>query len=116
MVLVQFWLIVEGFKDPLDGEEDENEESQGTWDKGRRDGLVAGEDEKAIKVDADKKAAEAVAMAREDMRAVWEGYFEVDMLGDEIVEKFGGDVRKFVLGRDEKGLTQARKRLVPIFL
>jgi sorting nexin-25 len=101
MLLVQFWLIVEGFKDPLEG--DVAAEWKGNEAQSAAEAVEKGEGE------------EAVQTAREDMRAVWEGYFEADLLGDEVVDRYGADVRSFVEGRGEKGLAQARKRYDLVF-
>jgi len=92
---VQFWLTVESFKDTLE-DIDVEVGLDAEWEDAR-----LGETE------------EVTGTAREDMRGVWEVYFEEGggLFGEEeIDERWGEDIRRFVNGTGSKGLARARRR------
>lgn len=92
LILVQFWLMIESFRIPLedlDAEVDEDE----------TDEVAMGDEEK-----------ERVVMAREDLSLVWASYFEEDILGLGIAEKFGSAIERFLKGQGRRGMQDARRR------
>lgn len=95
IVLVQFWLMVESFRIPLEN-----------LDLDAPDADEAGSD-------GDGDDGERVRTAREDLGMIWETYIEEDVLGAGIADRFGPPIEAFLRGKGRKGLHKARRRYVP---
>jgi sorting nexin-25 len=91
ILLVQFWLTIESFKDPL-------EDIDADFDAGGQESQLGSRDD------------EVAGTAREDLRGVWEVYFEDGVLGDDIVTTYGDDIRTFITGTGAAGMARARRR------
>ena len=91
ILLVQFWLTVESFKDPL-------EDIDADLDPGGQDSQLGGRDD------------DVAGTAREDLRGVWEVYFEDGILGEDIATVYGDDIRTFITGTGATGMARARRR------
>lgn len=103
LLLLQFWLTVESFKEPL--EDVDLDEDAGSLhgslmtevaDDANNDadgGDEAGEEEEEEDLDDDDE----LATAREDLRGVWESYFEDEaVLGSDVARRYGPAIRQFI--------------------
>lgn len=95
---VQFWLMVESFRLPL-----EDLDLDGTPvsdDDDDRDDGTGGPDD-----------IERIQTARQDLGMIWETYFEEDVLGGGITERFGPPIQAFLRGRSgsRRGMLAARR-------
>ena len=91
---VQFWLMVESFRMPLED----------------FDLDAAAEDDDRLE-DAEPADSERVRTAKEDLGTIWETYFDEDVLGGGIAERFGPPIEAFLRGRGRKGMLAARRSM-----
>ncbi|CDZ96581.1 Intermediate filament-like protein, sorting nexins, and related proteins containing PX (PhoX) domain(s) [Phaffia rhodozyma] len=113
LLLVQFWLMAESFKNPLDDWE------SGNFSDDLDDDERASEDSDDDKEEErngprrskmDREERERVEVSRSDLRMIWEVYFEEDgVLGESSRGRFGEGIRRFVRGKGRRGLKRARR-------
>jgi len=91
---VQFWLMVESFRMPLEDLDLDAAADAAAEEDGSDDGLAD---------------AERVRTAREDLATIWEAYFDEDVLG--IAERFGPPIESFLHGQGRRGMLAARRSM-----